>query len=67
MPKHPGSKSDDLIRQEGRTAKAQRKQPSANPYLGYQGLFESDKEYNRRQIAAELWQEGYREGRVQIS
>lgn len=59
MPQHPGSKSDDLIRQEGRTAKVQRKRLSDNPYLGSRGFFESDREYNRRRIAAELWKEGY--------
>ena len=34
MPKNPGKKSPDLIRQEGRTAKAQGKRPSDNPYRG---------------------------------
>ncbi len=59
MPKSPGSKSDDLIKQEGRTAKAQGKRSSDNPYRGSKGFFESDKEYDRRRIAAELWAEGY--------
>ena len=40
-------------------SKAQRKRLSDNPYLGSRGFFESDREYNRRRIAAELWKEGY--------
>lgn len=59
MPKNPGKKSPDLIRQEGRTAKAQGKRPSDNPYRGSRGFFESDKEYERRRMAKELWDEGY--------
>ena len=59
MPQHPGKKSDDLIRQEGRTAKAQGKRIRENPYLGTRGFFETEKEYDRRRIAAELWKEGY--------
>lgn len=59
MPTSPGNKSDDLIKQEGRTAKAQGKRLSDNPYRGSKGFFESDKEYDRRRIAAELWKEGY--------
>ena len=60
MPKSPGKKSDDLIRQEGRTAKAQGKRPKDNPYKGTsQGFLETQKEYERRQMAAALWDEGY--------
>ena len=59
MPKNPGKKSPDLIRQEGRTAKAQGKRPSDNPYRGSKGFFETDKEYERRRMAKELWDEGY--------
>ncbi len=44
MPTSPGNKSDDLIKQEGRTAKAQGKRLSDNPYRGSKGFFESDKE-----------------------
>ena len=50
----PGNKSDALIRQEGRTAKAQGKRLLDNPYRGTQGMFESDKAYERRRIAKEL-------------
>ena len=57
----PGNKSDALIRQEGRTAKAQGKRLSDNPYRGSQGMFESDKAYERRRMAKELWDEGYGE------
>ena len=59
MPTSPRNKSDDLIKQEGRTAKAQGKRLNDNPYRGSRGFFESDKEYDRRRIAAELWKEGY--------
>lgn len=55
----PGKKSDALIRQEGRTAKAQGKRPSDNPYRGSRGLFETQREYERRRMAKELWDEGY--------
>ena len=55
----PGKKSDDLIRQEGRTAKAQGKRLSDNPYKGSQGFLETDKEYARRRMAKELWDEGF--------
>lgn len=55
----PGNKSDALIRQEGRTAKAQGKRPKDNPYKGSKGFFETQKEYERRQMAKELWDEGY--------
>ena len=55
----PGKKSDDLIRQEGRTAKAQGKRLRDNPYSGIQGVLESDKEYDRRRMAKEIWDEGY--------
>ena len=59
MPKNPGKKSDALIKQEGRTAKAQRKRPWDNPYRGSKGFFETQGEYARRQMAKELWDEGY--------
>ena len=61
MPKNPGKKSDDLIRQEGRTAKAQGKRPSDNPYKGTRGFLETETEteYEKRQMAVELWAEGY--------
>ena len=59
MPKHPGKKSDALIRQEGRTAKAQGKRLRDNPYRGSRGFLETDREYERRQMAKELWDEGY--------
>ena len=55
----PGKKSDALIKQEGRTAKAQGKRPSDNPYRGSQGFLETQKEYERRRMAKELWDEGY--------
>ena len=61
MPKKPGKKSDDLIRQEGRTAKAQGKRPSDNPYKGSRGFFETETEYEKRQMAEALWDEGYGE------
>ena len=59
MPRSPGNKSDDLIRQEGRTAKAQGKRLSDNRYRGTRGFFETQKEYERRRMAKELWDEGY--------
>ena len=55
----PGKKSDALIRQEGRTAKAQGKRLSDNPYTGLKGLLETEREYERRRMAKELWVEGY--------
>ena len=59
MARSPRNKSDALIRQEGRTAKAQGKRPSDNPYRGSRGLLETQKEYARRRMAKELWDEGY--------
>ena len=59
MPRNPGNKPDDLIRQEGRTAKAQGKRLSDNPYRGARGFLETQKEYDRRRMAKELWDEGY--------
>ena len=59
MARSPGNKSDDLLRQEGRTARAQGKRLRDNPYKGTKGLMESDKTYDRRLIAKELWDEGY--------
>lgn len=61
MAKSAGKKSDDLIKHEGRTAKAQGKRPNANPNRGAKGFLETEKEYDRRLIAAELWSEGYGE------
>ena len=55
----PGNKSNALIRQEGRTAKAQGKRLSDNPYSGSRGFLETQKEYERRRMAKELWAEGY--------
>ena len=59
MGKNPRKKSDDLIRQEGRTTKAQGKRLRDNPYRGSRGFFETAREYERRQMAKELWDEGY--------
>ena len=61
MPKNPGNKSHDLIRQEGRTAKAQGKRLRDNPYSGSKGFIESEREYERRMMAEQLWAEGYGE------
>ena len=55
----PGKKSDAVIIQEGRTAKAQGKRPTDNPYRGSKGMFETEREYERRQMAKLLWDEGY--------
>lgn len=57
----PGKKSNALIRQEGRAAKAQGKRLSDNPYRGVQGILETQKEYERRRMARGLWDEGYGE------
>lgn len=59
MPRSPRDKSDDLIRQEGRTAKAQGKRLRDNPYSGSKGFLETQREYDRRRMAKELWDEGF--------
>ena len=58
---NPGDKSDALIIQEGRTAKAQGKRLSDNPYSGSKGFLETQNEYDKRRMAKELWDEGYGE------
>lgn len=59
MPRSPRGKSDALIKEEGKTAKAQGKRQGENPYKGSQGVLESNKEYDKRRQAKEKWDQGH--------